>query len=98
MPSRTVTGARQLGSEVELECLTAGSGTERHRAARVVVAAGRRQAPLPFDDDLSALVDFDERGDLIIEPDYSIRWKHADDHKIFVLNRGRYVQGLVTPT
>ena len=95
MPSRTVTGARQLDGEVELECLTAGSGTERHRAAQVVVAAGRRQAPLPFDDDLSALVDFDERGELVIEPDYSIRWKHADDHKIFVLNRGRYVQGLV---
>jgi lysine N6-hydroxylase len=95
MPSRTATGARQLGAEVELECLTAGSGTERHRAAYVVVAAGRRQAPLPFDDDMSALVDFDERGGLVIEPDYSIRWKHADDHKIFVLNRGRYVQGLV---
>jgi lysine N6-hydroxylase len=95
MPSRTVTAARQLDGEIELECLTAGSGTELHRAVNVVVAAGRRQAPLPFDDDLSALIDFDERGGLVIEPDYSIRWKHADDHKIFVLNRGRYVQGLV---
>ncbi|MEE3921249.1 SidA/IucD/PvdA family monooxygenase [Micromonospora sp. BRA006-A] len=35
--------------EVELECLTAGSGEERHRAVNLVVAAGRRQAPLPFD-------------------------------------------------
>ncbi len=95
MPSRTVTGARQLDTEIELECLTAGSGVERHRAAHVVVAAGRRQAPLPFDDELAALVDFDDRGGLVIEPDYSIRWKHADDHKIFVFNRGRYVQGLV---
>ncbi|MGA4685671.1 MULTISPECIES: lysine N(6)-hydroxylase/L-ornithine N(5)-oxygenase family protein [Micromonospora] len=95
MPSRTVTGARQLDGEVELECLTAGSGEERHRAVNLVVAAGRRQAPLPFDPELTALIDLDERGEPVIESDYSIRWKHADDHKIFVLNRGRYVQGLV---
>ncbi|WP_432902891.1 lysine N(6)-hydroxylase/L-ornithine N(5)-oxygenase family protein [Micromonospora matsumotoense] len=95
MPSRTVTAARQLDGEIELECLTAGSGEERHRAVHLVVAAGRQQAPLPFDEELTALVDIDERGQPVIESDYSIRWKHADQHKIFVLNRGRYVQGLV---
>lgn len=94
MPSRTVIGAREVDGQLELDCL-APAGEERHRAAYVVVAAGRRQAPLPFDEELAAKVDLDERGAPIIESDYSIRWKHADEHKIFVLNRGRYVQGLV---
>jgi lysine N6-hydroxylase len=94
MPSRTVVSARQVGDEIELECLAAG-GDETHRASHVVVAAGRKAAPLPFDDDLLSEVEVDEVGEPIIEGDYSIRWKRSDDNKIFVLNRGRYVQGLV---
>jgi lysine N6-hydroxylase len=94
MPSRTVTGARHVGDEIELECLAAG-GEETHRTGNVVVATGRRAAPLPFDSELCDLIEYDDSGEPIIEADYSIRWKHADDNKIFVLNRGRYVQGLV---
>ncbi len=94
MPSRTVVAAHEREGQIELECQGL-AGEERHRAAYVVVAAGRRQTPLPFDDDLAALLDLDEHGTPIIEADYSVRWKHSDDHKIFVLNRGRYVQGLV---
>ena len=41
MPSRTVTGARHVGDEIELECLAAG-GEETHRTAYVIVATGRR--------------------------------------------------------
>ena len=94
MPSRTVTGARHVGDEIELECLAAG-GEETHRTAYVIVATGRRAAPLPFDDELSDVIEYDDAGEPVIEPDYSIRWKHSDNNKIFVLNRGRYVQGLV---
>lgn len=94
MPSREVISARMVGDAVELTC-RAASGQETHRAALVVLAAGRRTAPLPFDAELLELVDLDDQGEPQIEPDYSIRWKDADRHKIFVLNRGRYVQGLV---
>jgi lysine N6-hydroxylase len=94
MPSRTVTGARHVGDEIELECLAAG-GEETHRTAYVIVATGRRAAPLPFDDELRDVIEYDDAGEPVIEADYSIRWKHSDNNKIFVLNRGRYVQGLV---
>lgn len=95
MPGRTVTDARQVGDEIELDCVGANSTIEVHRAARVVVASGRRAADLPFDSGLAELVKYDEHGEPVIEADYSIQWAHADEHKIFVLNRGRYVQGLV---
>jgi lysine N6-hydroxylase len=94
MPSRTVVSARQIGDEIELDCLAAG-GEDVQRASHVVIAAGRRPAPLPFDDELFSEVELDEIGEPIIESDYSIRWKRSDEHMIFVLNRGRYVQGLV---
>jgi lysine N6-hydroxylase len=94
MPSREVTGMRMVDDGVELTCRTV-STEETHRAGLVVLAAGRRNAPLPFDADLLELIDLDAQGEPQIEPDYSIRWKHADRHKIFVLNRGRYTQGLV---
>jgi lysine N6-hydroxylase len=94
MPSRHVVDSRLVGDEVEVECQAAGTD-EKHRAAYVVVAAGRRYAPLPFDAEMLDLIDRDEQGEPVIEADYSIRWKRADRNKIFVLNRGRYVQGLV---
>jgi len=94
MPSRTVVSARHVGEEIELDCLGAG-GEETHRANQVVVACGRRPTPLPFDEELLSEIDVDDVGEPIIEADYSIRWKRSDDHKIFVLNRGRHVQGLV---
>lgn len=94
MPGRDVVGARQLDDEVELRCHSTG-GEETVRVRHLVIAAGRRTAPLPFSPELLDLVDLDEDGNPQIEPDYSIRWKHSDEHRIFVLNRGRYVQGLV---
>jgi lysine N6-hydroxylase len=94
MPSRTVVGARQVGDEIELECLAAGR-EESHRAVRVVVACGRRRAPLPFGDEIVELMELDDEDEPVIEADYSVRWKRSDRNRIFVLNRGRYVQGLV---
>ncbi|WP_018348963.1 SidA/IucD/PvdA family monooxygenase [Longispora albida] len=94
MPGREVTGATMAGDEIELVCQTSG-GEERLRAAYVVVAAGRRNAPMPFDEEMDELIDRDDNGDVIIEADYSLRWKYSDRNKIFVLNRGRFSHGLV---
>lgn len=95
MPGRDVTGARMLGDEIEVTCVPSAGGEEHHRVRYLVLAGGRRQAPLPFDGELAEQVDRDDQGEPVIEADYSVRWKHADRHKIFALNRGRYVQGLV---
>ncbi|MBG6134172.1 SidA/IucD/PvdA family monooxygenase [Longispora fulva] len=94
LPARDVVEARMVGDEIELGCDTPG-GRDAQRGVFVVLAAGRTTAPLPFDAELAREVDVSDAGEPIIEGDYSLRWKGADRNKIFLLNRGRYVQGLV---
>jgi lysine N6-hydroxylase len=94
MPGRDLIGARTTGDELELVCRGLGA-EERHRAGFLVVALGRRYAPLPFDAGLTEMIDFDDSGEPLLNGDFSVRWKHADRNHIFMMNRGRYVHGLV---
>lgn len=95
MPGRNVTSARMVDDEVELGCVGVSGEEEQLRARTVVLAAGRTASPLPFDPELTEMIEWDEYGEPAIERDFSIIWKQSDNHKIFVLNRGRYVQGLI---
>nr|BFE56862.1 lysine N(6)-hydroxylase/L-ornithine N(5)-oxygenase family protein [Dactylosporangium thailandense] len=81
------------GDELVMRCDTPG-GREEHRARHIVVAVGREASPVPFDDDLAERVEYDDDGDMLIEPDYSLRWKGMNGHRIFVLNRARYSHGV----
>jgi lysine N6-hydroxylase len=93
MPGRDLFATEPAGGDLVLRCR--GLGTEeRHRASYLIVALGRRYAPLPFDDDLAETVDFGEAGEALLEADYSVRWKYSDRNRIFMANRGRYSHGL----
>lgn len=92
-PAREVTSGRVDGDEIVLDCATL-EGREEHRAEHVVIATGRRNVPVPFDDDLAERVEFDDSGELVVDADYSVRWKGMNGHRIFALNRARHNQGL----
>jgi lysine N6-hydroxylase len=92
-PGRNVTGSEVIGDEIVLRCQTA-ERPEEHRFAYVVIATGRENTPIPFDDDLTERVEFGDDGEVVIEPDYSVRWKGMNGHKMFALNRGRFSHGL----
>jgi lysine N6-hydroxylase len=68
--------------------------SEEHRVARVVVATGRRNCPVPFDLGLAERMEYDDDGELVVDADYSVRWKGMNGHRIFALNRARLGQGL----
>jgi lysine N6-hydroxylase len=89
LPGRRVTASEPEGDGVLLRC-DGTAGPERHRARFVVVAAGREPAPLPFDDQLTKMVD----SELSVNADYSLPWEFEDTHKIFVQNRSWDVHGL----
>jgi lysine N6-hydroxylase len=94
-PARDVTSA-ELDSrtgDIVLKCRTPEK-PEEHRARHVVIATGRENVPVPFDDDLRERVEVAEDGELVVEPDFSVRWKGMNGHKIFALNRARMNQGL----
>jgi lysine N6-hydroxylase len=92
-PGRRVVAGERQGEGVRLRCKR-GHGQDQHDVRLVVVAAGRRPAPLPFDERLREMVDTDEGGNPVADEDYSLRWKGEDNHKIFVQNRSRYAHGL----
>ena len=94
-PARDVTSAEvdAATGEIVLKCRTPEK-PEEHRAKHVVIATGRENVPVPFDDDLRERVEVAEDGELIVEPDYSVRWKGMNGHKIFALNRARLNHGL----
>jgi lysine N6-hydroxylase len=92
-PARDVTSAEVSGDDIVLNC----QGVEKHeeyRARYVVVAIGRTNVDVPFDDDLRERVEVNEEGELVVESDFSVRWKGMNGHKIFALNRARMSQGL----
>jgi lysine N6-hydroxylase len=68
--------------------------SEEHRVGHVVVATGRRNCPIPFDEDLAERVELTDDGELSVDADYSVRWKGMNGHRIFALNRSRLGQGL----
>ncbi len=92
-PGRDVTHGEVDGDHVLLH-VDGLDGAETFRMRHTVVATGRRLAPIPFDQDLWDRVEVDEAGEPVIEPDYSVRWKGMNGHKIFALNRGRYTHGI----
>jgi lysine N6-hydroxylase len=96
-PGRDVRGgsvaADPGGDRVVLDC----AGVERreeHRVRHVVVATGRRNVPLPFAPELAERVETGDDGELVVDADYSVRWKGMNGHRIFALNRARLGHGL----
>jgi lysine N6-hydroxylase len=67
---------------------------ETHEVRYVVLATGRRPAPAPFDLDLLDRVETDDPGGMIIDSDYSVRWKGSGDNRIYALNRARLSHGI----
>jgi lysine N6-hydroxylase len=92
-PGRDVTRGELAGDHVLLH-VTGLEGHETFRARHTVIATGRRLTPIPFDEDLWDRVEVDDEGELVLEPDYSVRWKGMNGHKIFALNRGRFSHGI----
>jgi len=97
LPGRNVLGAANRDATVTLWCQRDAGGRERHTARHVVLATGRQPSPLPFAERLTELMDLDEHGEPVIEQDYSVRWKHGPEHRIFLQNRGRLSHGVVDP-
>ncbi|WP_412538115.1 SidA/IucD/PvdA family monooxygenase [Longispora sp. K20-0274] len=93
LPGRDVTSAALEGADVVLRCRTA-EHEEEHRVRHVVIATGRENTPIPFDDDLRERVDWGEDGEVIVESDFSVRWKGMNGHQIYALNRARLSMGL----
>lgn len=93
LPGRDVTHADADGDQIALQCTTPEK-CETYHARYVVVAVGREHTPLPFDEDLTGRMEVDEDGELVVEPDYSVRWKGMNGHRIYALNRGRLSHGI----
>ncbi|HEY0638775.1 MAG TPA: SidA/IucD/PvdA family monooxygenase [Pseudonocardiaceae bacterium] len=92
-PARDVTSAEFDGDQILLRCRTPEK-PEEHLAKHVIIATGRQNVPVPFDDDLRERVEVTEDGELVVESDFSVRWKGMNGHRIYALNRARYNQGL----
>lgn len=92
-PGRDVTASTVDSGAIVLNCKTAEKH-EEHRARYVVIATGRENTRIPFDDDLRERVEVGEDGELVIESDFSVRWKGMNGHQMYALNRARFSQGL----
>lgn len=92
-PGRDVIAGETDGEEIVLHCKTAEKA-EIHRVRYAVIATGRQNAPVPFDEDLWSRVEVAEDGELVVEADFSLRWKGMNGHQIYALNRARLSQGL----
>jgi lysine N6-hydroxylase len=93
LPGRDVVAAHHHRQGLSLTCDEAG-GRESYEVWNAVVAAGREPTPLPVDDELRDMIEFDDHGEPIVEPDYSLRWNGPAGHKIFAQNRAPSVHGL----
>jgi lysine N6-hydroxylase len=93
LPGRDVQGGVMDHDDIVLTATTPESH-EEHRVRYAVVAVGRGLAPLPLSDDLRSRMDTDDDGEIIIEQDYSVRWKGMNGHRIYALNRGRFSHGI----
>ncbi len=93
-PARDVVGARPTREGGYVLRDRGTKGPERRLMRYIVLAIGRRNAPLPFDQELADRIELDN-GDLVVDEDYSVRWKGSDGHKIFAQNRARYTHGVL---
>lgn len=93
-PGRDVTSG-DTGEDGSIVLQVSGAeGTETHEVRYAVLATGRRPSPAPFDRELLDLVDVDDIGAMIVDSDYSVRWKGGDGHRIYALNRARLSHGI----
>ncbi|MFC5180732.1 lysine N(6)-hydroxylase/L-ornithine N(5)-oxygenase family protein [Actinomadura harenae] len=92
-PGRDVTSADRDGDGFVLSA-TSPIGHEKVPARYVVLATGRTATPPPLAPSLTELIDHDDTGEMIVDSDYSLRWKGSDRNKIFVQNRARYTHGV----
>jgi lysine N6-hydroxylase len=92
-PARDVRMGRVDGHDIVLCCQTPEK-SEEYRVRHVVIATGRRNVPVPFDDELRERVELTDEGELVVEPDFSVRWKGMNGHKMYALNRARFNHGL----
>ena len=93
LPARDVDTAELDGDEIVLTATTP-ERREQHRVRHVVIAVGRETVPVPFDDDLCERMDTDDAGEMIIDADYSVRWKGMNGNRMYALNRGRMSHGI----
>jgi lysine N6-hydroxylase len=93
LPGRDVTSGAVEGDELVLRCSTP-EGNEEQRVRYVVVAVGRENVPVPFDDELRERIITDDDGEPILESDYSVRWNGRNGHRIYALNRARMSHGI----
>ncbi|MGH3157024.1 MAG: SidA/IucD/PvdA family monooxygenase, partial [Streptosporangiaceae bacterium] len=92
-PGRNVTGSTMDGDEIELTC-QGPDKIEHHRVRHVVIATGRENGQIPFDEELRDRVEVGEHGEPVLEDDFSVRWKGMNGHQIYALNRARATHGL----
>jgi lysine N6-hydroxylase len=92
-PERDVVSAEADGDRLTLHAVSP-VGREEHRVARAVLATGRRATEPPLDPELLERIELDDTGEMLVDSDYSVRWKGPDGHRIFALNRSRYTHGI----
>jgi lysine N6-hydroxylase len=93
LPGRDVVAAVERDGDIVLTATTPET-SEEHRARYAVIAAGRESAPVPLSDSLRDRLDTDENGEMIVQSDYSVRWKGANGHRIYAMNRARFSHGI----
>ncbi|HEX4729434.1 MAG TPA: SidA/IucD/PvdA family monooxygenase [Jatrophihabitans sp.] len=96
LPGRDVTeGMLDDGpdGDLVLHCTTPET-IEEYRVKYAIIAVGRQSAPVPLSADLRERIDVDEDGDIIVDEDYSVRWKGMNGHRIYALNRARFSHGI----
>jgi lysine N6-hydroxylase len=92
-PGRDVVASRIDGDDIVLDC-QGQEKDEQHRVRHVVIATGRETVSIPFDDELHERIETGDDGEMIIESDFSVRWKGMNGHKMYALNRARLNLGL----
>lgn len=93
LPGRDVTEGELDGNDLVLRCTTPEK-LEEHRVRYAIIAVGRQSAPVPFSAELRERIDVDEAGDIVVDEDYSVRWKGMNGHRIYALNRARFSHGI----
>ncbi len=92
-PGRNVVASRADGDDIVLDC-QGQEKDEQYRVRHVLIATGRQTVSVPFDDELHERIETGDDGEMIIESDFSVRWKGMNGHRIFALNRARLNHGL----
>lgn len=93
LPDRTVVSAEASDGGYELQ-VNASRGAERHHARHVVLATGRRTRSLPFDDELGERLELDDNGEVVLDADFSVRWKGTNGHRLFAPYLSRFSHGI----